>query len=151
MAETSRARSAKGGAKVQAQVQEFLRDSLEVAQTRLEALEGEAEKLFKEVSNRVTKVSKQDWKELRGRVEKLRKAGMIAAEEWKDKAETFRGEVMDQVVELQSRAMKFLGVATREELEDLSREINKILRRLDDVQKRRARRAAPRKAPVAQA
>jgi hypothetical protein len=150
MAEASKARGSKAGAKVQTQVQEFLRDSLEVAQTRLEALEGEAERLFKDVSTRVTKASKQDWKELRGRMEKLRKAGIVAAEEWKDKAETFRGDVLEQVVELQSRAMKFLGVATREELEDLSREINKILRRLDDVQKRRVRRA-PRKAPVAQA
>jgi hypothetical protein len=47
--------------------------------------------------------------------------------------------------------MKVLGVASREELEDLSREINKILRRLDELQKRRARRPAPRKAPLAQA
>lgn len=146
MAEASKARN-RGGAKVQ----EFLRDSLEIAQTRLEALEGEAEKILKEVSSRVTKASRQDWKELRTRVEKLRKAGVLAAGEWKDRAETFGSDLMEQLAELQGRTMKVLGVASREELEDLSREINKILRRLDELQRRRARRAAPRKAPVAQA
>jgi predicted site-specific integrase-resolvase len=147
MAETSKARNARGGVKVQ----EFLRDSLEVAQTRLEALEGEAEKLFKEVSTRVSKASRQDWKELRTRVERIRKAGLEAAEEWKDRAETFGSDLVEQLAELQGRTMKVLGVASREEIEDLSREISKILKRLDELQKRRARRPAPRKAPVAQA
>lgn len=146
MAEASKARNRSG-----AKVQEFLRDSLEIAQTRLEALEGEAEKLLKEVSTRMSKASRQDWKEIRTRVEKLRKAGVEAAGEWKDRAETFGSDLMEQLAELQARTMKVLGVASREEIEDLSREINKILRRLDELQKRRARRPAPRKAPLAQA
>jgi hypothetical protein len=146
MAETSKGRNRSG-----AKVQEFFRDSLEIAQARLGALEGEAEKLFKDVSTRVTKASRQDWKELRTRVGKLRKAGLEAAGEWRDRAETLRSDLADQLAELQGRAMKVLGVATREEIEDLSREIGRILKRLDELQKRRARRPAPRKAPVAQA
>jgi ElaB/YqjD/DUF883 family membrane-anchored ribosome-binding protein len=145
MAEVQKARNAKG-----AKVQELIRESIEAAQARLETLEGDAQKLIHEVSARVQKVSKKDWKEFRGQVDKLRRAGRDAAEEWKDKAQNFRGEAVDRLLELQVRAMKFLGVATREEVEDLSREIGKILKRLDEVQKRRVRRTA-RKASEAQA
>ncbi len=146
MAEAQKSRNSRSAAKVQ----EIIRDSIEAAQERLETLEDEAQKLFQEVSTRVQKVSKKDWKELRGQMEKLRRAGLDAAEEWKDKAQSFRSEAADRLVELQVRAVKFLGVASREEVAELSREINKILKRLDEVQKRRARRTA-RKVPEAQA
>ncbi|HTP50217.1 MAG TPA: hypothetical protein VMK42_05940 [Anaeromyxobacteraceae bacterium] len=152
MAEVQRARNSGRSGKVQ----ELIRDSIEAAQARLETLEDEAQKLFQEVSTRVQKVSKKDWKELRGQVEKLRRAGLDAAEEWKDKAEewrdkaqSFRGEAVDRLLELQVRAVKFLGVASREEVLELSREINKILKRLDEVQKRRSRK--PARKPEAQA
>jgi len=146
MAEAQKTRNARSAAKVQ----ELIRESIEAAQARLETLEDDAQKLLHEVSTRVQKVSKKDWKEFRGQVEKLRRAGLDAAEEWRDRAQSFRGEAVDRLLELQVRMMKVLGVATREEVEELSKEINKILRRLDEVQKRRARRPA-RKAPVAQA
>ena len=145
MADVQKARAAKSAAKVQ----EFLRDSIEAAQARLETLEGDAQKLIQEVSARVQKASRKDWKDFRGQVDKLRRAGRDAAEEWKDKAQSFRGEAVERLIELQVRAMKFLGVASRDEVEELSREINKILKRLDEVQKRKAKRA--RKAPEAQA
>jgi len=145
MADTQKVRGVKGTAKVQ----ELIRDSIEAAQARLETLEGDAQKLIHDVSARVQKVSRKDWKDLRGQVERLRRAGLDAAEEWKDKAQSFRGEAVERLIELQVRAMKFLGVASRDEVEELSREINKILKRLDEVQKRKAKRA--RKAPEAQA
>ncbi|HVP68916.1 MAG TPA: hypothetical protein VMT17_16820 [Anaeromyxobacteraceae bacterium] len=143
MAEAKSARSA-------AKVQELIRDSIEAAQARLESLEDDAQKLIHDLSARVQKVSRKDLRELRGQVEKLRKAGLEAAGEWRDRAQTFRADAVERLLELQVRTMKFLGVATREEVEELSKEINKILRRLDEVQKRRARRPA-RKAPLAQA
>jgi len=146
MAELQKSRNAKNAGKVQ----ELIRESIEAAQSRLETLEDEAQKLFHEVSTRVQKVSKKDWKELRGQMEKLRRVGLDAAEEWKDKAQNFRGDAVDRLLELQVRAVKFLGVASREEVLELSREINKILKRLDEVQKRRTRRPA-RKAAEAQA
>ena len=140
MTESQRTRSARGAMNVQG----MIRESIGAAQARFETLEEEAQKLFDEVSARVQKVSKQDWKELRGRVEKLRKAGLEAAEEWRDRAQSFRADAADRLAELQTRAMRFLGVATRDEVEELSREISKILKRLDDVQKRRARKPARR-------
>ncbi len=146
MPETTRGRKGSG-----AKVQEFLRDSLEVAQARVGALEEEAQKILKDLSTRVGKVSKKDWKELRNRAEKLRKLGLEAAGEWRDRAETIRADAVDRLVELQARAVKFLGVATHDEVAELSREINKILRRLDDVQKRRARRPAQRKPAAVEA
>ena len=146
MAEVQKSRNARSAAKVQ----EIIRESIEAAQERIESLEDEAQKLFQELSTRVQKVSKKDWKELRGQLEKLRRAGRDAAEEWKDKAQSFRADAADRLIELQVRAVKFLGVASREEVADLSREINKILKRLDEVQKRRSRRPV-RKAAEAQA
>jgi ElaB/YqjD/DUF883 family membrane-anchored ribosome-binding protein len=133
MAEAQK-RNAKGNAKVEA----LVRDSIEAAQARLETMEADAQRLFQEVQARVQKMSKQDWKEIRGRVAKLRKAGREAAEEWKDKAQSFRVDAVHRLEDLQVKALKVLGVASREEVEELSREINKILRRLDEVQKRRA-------------
>lgn len=138
MAEAQKSKNGKQGKKMEA----FVRDSIETAQTRLEGMEAEAQKLFQEVSARVQKMSRQDWKELGDQLARLRKASREAAEEWKDKAQSFRLDAAQRLEDLQVKALKVLGVASREEVEDLSREINKILRRLDEVQKRRAKKPA---------
>ncbi|HET8733257.1 MAG TPA: hypothetical protein VFM45_05730, partial [Anaeromyxobacteraceae bacterium] len=123
--------------------------SVEVAQARLEVLEAEAQKLLHEVQTRFQKVSGKDWAEVKERLEHLREVGMERAEEWKDKAQGFRVEAAEKLETLQEKALKFLGVASREEVAELSREINKILKRLDE-KKRKAARAA-RKPAVGQA
>ena len=53
MADVQKTRNAKGSAKVEG----FLRESVEVAQARLEILEAEAQKLLHEVQTRFQKVS----------------------------------------------------------------------------------------------
>jgi ElaB/YqjD/DUF883 family membrane-anchored ribosome-binding protein len=131
-----------------ARVEEFLRESVEVAQERLEQLEAEAQKVFHDVSVRLQKVSRKDWAEMRERLEHLREVGRERAEEWKGRAQGFRVDAVERLEALQEKALKFLGVATRDEVAELSREINKILKRLDD-RKRKAARAARK--PVAQA
>ncbi len=132
-----------------ARVEEFLRESVEVAQARLEALEAEAQKLLHELQVRFQKVSKKEWPEVKDRLEHLREVGKERAEEWKDRAQGFRVEAIERLEVLQEKALKFLGVATREEVAELSREINKIVKRLDDRKKKAAR--AGRKAAVGQA
>ncbi len=145
MADVQKTRNAKGSAKVEG----FLRESVEVAQARLEVLEAEAQKLLHEVQTRFQKVSGKDWADVKERIEHLREVGMERAEEWKDKAQGFRVEAAERLETLQEKALKFLGVASREEVAELSREINKILKRLDE-KKRKAARAA-RKPVVGQA
>jgi ElaB/YqjD/DUF883 family membrane-anchored ribosome-binding protein len=140
MAEAQKTRVTKNAAKVEG----FLRESVEVAQARLETLEAEAQKLLHEVSTRLQKVSGKDWAEVKERLEQIREVGRERAEEWKDRAQEFRVDAAERLETLQVKALKFLGVASREEVAELSREINKILRRLDESRKRKAGKPARR-------
>lgn len=132
-------------------VPEFLREPLEAAQARLESFEVEAQKLVKDLSGRIQKVqkqvAKQEWPEIRERLEKMRETSIERAQEWRGKADHFRVEAMERLVELQAKAIKFLGVATREQVEALSREIEMVLKRLEKGGRRRGRKPA-HKAPT---
>jgi hypothetical protein len=144
MSEAQKSKTAKNATKMEG----FLRESVEVAQARLEVLEAEAQKLLHEVQARFQKVSGKDWAEVKERLEHLREVGRERAEEWRDKAQEFRVDAAERLETLQERALRFLGVATREEVAELSREINKILKRLDEKKRKAAR---PARKSVAQA
>lgn len=133
-------------------VPEFLREPLEAAQLRLAEFEEEAQRVFdeaqrvlkdlvkkgrasrKDVAELVQRLSNQDWTkmdDLRGRVTKLRDQGMERAHELRGKAESFRSEAMEKLEELQAKAVAYLGVATRGQVQQLSRELERLSRRLD--------------------
>jgi polyhydroxyalkanoate synthesis regulator phasin len=127
---------------------DFLREPLVAAQARLEAFEEEAQRVLKDLVDRgrasrkdleqmVQRLSKQDFSfpEMRQRLEKLREQSVERASEWKGKAETFRTEALDRMLELQTRAVHFLGVATREQVEELSRDLDRLARRFDKAEK----------------
>lgn len=129
-------------------VPEFLREPLEAAQARLESFEEEAQKVFKDLVQKgrasrkdfadlVQRLSKQDWKmdELRGRVDKLREQGMERAQDLRGRAGSFRTDAVEKLEILQTKAIAFLGVATREQVEELSHELEKLVRRLDKTDK----------------
>ena len=129
-------------------VPEFLREPLEAAQARLVEFEEEAQKVFKDLMQKgkesrkdvailVQRLSKQDWNmnELKGRVTKLREQGMERAQELRGRAETFRADAMEKLEDLQTKAVAFLGVATREQVEELSKELERLARRLDKADK----------------
>lgn len=124
-------------------VPEFLKEPLEAAQARIEQFEVDAERVLrdlmdkgrasrKEIEQIVARLSKQDWKlpEMRQRLEKLREQGIVRAAGWRGRAETFRVEAMERVVDLQGRAIAFLGVASRDQVEELSREIDRLARKI---------------------
>jgi hypothetical protein len=135
-------------------VPEFLREPLEAAQARLEQIEVEAQRVLKDLVERgrasrkdleemVAKLSKQDWNfpEMKHRIEKLREQGVERAAEWRGRAENFRAEAMERVVDLQGKAIAFLGVATREQVEEISKELDRLAKRIERGQKpRRAKR-----------
>lgn len=138
-------------------VPEFLREPLEAAQLRLTEFEEEAQKVFKDLMQKgkesrkdfqelLQRLSKQDWTmdELRGRVTKLRVQGMERAQELRGKADAFRSEAMERLEELQTRAVAFLGVASRDQVKELSRELDRLSRRLDKLDK--SHKPAARKA-----
>lgn len=139
MAEVSKTANHRGAMKVP----EFLREPLEAAQSRLGTLEKDAQKLFKNISGRVQKEWRQDWPEMKDRLDKLLAAGRERASEWRGRAEHVRADAMDRLMEL----VKFLGVATRDQLEQLSRDVDRILKRIEKG--RKPRRKAPRKARAA--
>jgi len=144
-------------------VPEFLREPFEAAQSRLETLEEETQRVLKdlmqkgragsrEIGELVQKLSKQDWNvdHVRARLEKrlgkLRTQGKELASEWSDRA---RHEAVDRLAELQQRAIAFLGVATREQVEELSKELERLSRKLEKGKKTRrtTRRAGAEVSP----
>ena len=125
-------------------VPEFLREPLVAAQARLEHFEEEAQRVLRDLMDRgrasrkdleqmVARLSRQDWTfpEMKQRIEKLRDQGVERAAEWRGKAETFRAEALEKVFELQARAVSFLGVATRDEVQELSKEIDRLAKRVE--------------------
>jgi hypothetical protein len=141
MAEAKETRTASARAM---RVPEFLREPLEAAQERLEHFEGEAQRVFKDLMDKgrasrkdieqiVVRLSKQDWTfpELKHRIDKFREQGVERAAEWRGKAETWRTEALERLTELQARAVTFLGVATREQVEELSKELDRLAKRIE--------------------
>lgn len=139
MAEVSKSANHRGPMKVP----EFLREPLEAAQARLETLEKDAQKLLKDISGRVQKEWKQDWPEMRDRLDKLLAAGRERAADWRGRAEDVRADAMERLMEL----VKFIGMATRDQLEQLSRDVDRILKRIEKP--RKPRRKASRKGHAA--
>jgi hypothetical protein len=134
-------------------VPEFLREPLVAAQARLEQIEVEAQRVLKDLLERgrasrkdieevVQKLSKQDWTDMKHRIDKFREQGVERAAEWRGRAETFRAEAIERVVDLQGKAIAFLGVATREQVEEISKELDRLAKRIEKGGKppRRAKR-----------
>jgi hypothetical protein len=153
MAETQR-----DGAKRAMKVPDFLKEQLEQAQARLEQFEEGAEKALKELVQKgrasrkdleavLVRISKDDRVvDLKGKLEKFQKTGAVRAEEWKDRAESFRAEALERIVELQGKAVSFLGVATKDEVEELHRELDRLAKRFEKGQKARPARKGGKKA-----
>jgi tetrahydromethanopterin S-methyltransferase subunit G len=124
-------------------VPEFLKEPLEAAHARLEQFEVDAERVLKDLMDKgrasrkeieqiVARLSKQDWTlpEVKQRIGKLREQGVERATELRGRAETFRAEAMERVVDLQGRAIAFLGVASRDQVEELSKELDRLSRKI---------------------
>lgn len=132
----------------------FLKEPLEAAQERLEQFEEEAQRLFRELMDKgrasrkdleqaVARLSRQDFTfpELKHRLERLRDQGAERAADLRGKAEGWRTEAMERLSDLQARAVAFLGVASRDEVQELSREIDRLARRIEKSAKPRRRKA----------
>ena len=125
----------------------FVKDSLEQAQARLEAIEKEAEKVLAELKAR----SKSSRKELSQLVEKFQAGDLFVTARTKEKrvqkqlrkrANALSGEISDRLAEVQDTVLRFVGVASREQVEELVSELEKISKRLDKIARAKP---APRK------
>jgi hypothetical protein len=147
--EATMSESAKKGPASAIKVPAFLRDRLEGAQVRLVHLEEEVQRTLKELVQKgrasrkdleamIAKLSKdQRLTGLRGRLEKLQRTGAVRAEEIRGKAETIRADALERIVDFQGKAVSFLGVATREQVAELQRELDRLARRLEKREKAR--------------
>jgi hypothetical protein len=84
--------------------------------------------------------------ELRGKLELLQKTGRERTEVWRGKADSFRAEALERMVEVQGKVVSFLGVATREQVEGLHHELERLAKRIESGQKARpAKKGTPKR------
>ncbi len=83
--------------------------------------------------------------ELRGKVELLQKTGRERTDKWRGKADIFRAEALERMLEVQGKVVSFLGIATREQVEELHHEFERLAKRIESGQKARsARKSTPK-------
>jgi hypothetical protein len=111
---------------------EMVREQVELAQARIHELQKEAEKTLKlmavrgresrkELDRLVTKLEKTDWSE--------------RSSELAGKAKDFGAELAGHLDELQGKAIKFVGVASRDQVDSLSREIKRLATKVESLTK----------------
>lgn len=84
--------------------------------------------------------------ELRAKLELLQKTGRERTEMWRGKADSFRAEALERMFELQGKVVSFLGVATREQVEELHHELERLAKRIESGQKARpVRKSTPKR------
>jgi Skp family chaperone for outer membrane proteins len=83
--------------------------------------------------------------ELRGKLELLQKTGWERTEAWRGKADSFRAEALERMLDIQGKAVSFLGVATREQVAELQHELERLAKKIDNGQKARpSKKSAPK-------
>jgi hypothetical protein len=83
--------------------------------------------------------------DLRGKLEKLQKTGRERTVMWRGKADIFRAEALERMVDIQGKVVSFLGVATREQVEELHQELERLAKRVESGHKARpSRKNAPK-------
>ncbi|MGC4115340.1 MAG: hypothetical protein QM765_12190 [Myxococcales bacterium] len=106
------------------------KDSLEQAQSRLTTLEEEAQRMFQEVIDR----SKASRKEMTTIINRLN-AGEIfdkkTVKQWEGKARHVSADIAHRFEDLRSRAIQYAGVASRDQVDELARDLDKLSRKID--------------------
>jgi hypothetical protein len=83
--------------------------------------------------------------EIRGKLELLQKTGWERTEAWRGKADSFRAEALERMLDIQGKAVSFLGVATREQVAELQHELERLAKKIDNGQKARpSKKSAPK-------
>jgi predicted transcriptional regulator len=109
---------------------EFLRTQVEVVQGRITEFQKEADKLASELSSR----GQQQIKELEKLVQKL--DGLPIADrsaEIADKAKHLGEEFVSHFDDLQGKIVNFVGVATRDQVAELARELKQLSKKIDGI------------------
>jgi hypothetical protein len=82
--------------------------------------------------------------DLRGKLDLLQKTGRQRTEAWRGKADSFRAEALERMLDIQCKVVSFLGVATRDQVEELHTELERLARKLDSRKSRPTRKSPPK-------
>jgi uncharacterized protein YhaN len=116
----------------------FVKDSIEQAQARLEAFEKEASKVLDELRAR----SKSSRKELAGLLEKFQAGELFenarttekkVEKQLRARANRLSGELADRLAGVQDAVLRFVGVASRDQVEELVSDLERISKRLEKL------------------
>jgi hypothetical protein len=131
-------------ARANGRINGFVKDSLEQAQDRLETLEKEASKMLEEVRER-SKASRKEMTELIARFQRgeMFESAKVKEKELVKSAEKVGGELTKRLQVIQQSVLGFVGVASKDQVEEVIAELEKLARRLDKLA--RSGRANPKK------
>ena len=106
------------------------RESLEQAQARLTSLEEEAQKMVQDVLVR-SKATRREMASLIAKVNATEIFDPKTVKQWQGKAKHVSADIAHRVEDLRSRAIAFAGVASREQVDELAHDLDKLSRKID--------------------
>jgi len=117
-----------------------LKEKVAEAQARLKTFEDEAQKFLKEIVEK-GKASRKELDEILSRVSSGELLEKMKSSEFTARAGEIQKEVVKGLDELQHRVLDFIGVATRDQVSDLSREIARLSKKVEKIARRTKRPA----------
>lgn len=111
---------------------ERFRESLEQAQTRLNNLEEEAQKVLVEVLER-SKASRKEMANLLARFNGGELFDKQTMKEWQGRAKHVSADLAHRFEDLRSRAIAYAGVASKDQVEDLAKDLDRLSRKIDKL------------------
>lgn len=116
---------------------EMVREQVQFVQSRLSDFQKEAEKTLKDLAER----GRESRRELDRLLTRLEKSGWADRPgELAGKAKDFGAELAAHLDELQSKAIQFVGVASRDQVETLANEIKRLASKVESLAKNGKRR-----------
>ncbi len=113
------------------QLGDIVREQVHAAQVRLHDFQREAEKTLGELAGR----GREARKELDKLVARLEKRGWVDREDLAERARDLGGEIAGHLDEIQDKAIKFVGVASRAQVDSLAREIKRLASKVESLAK----------------
>ncbi len=111
---------------------DMVREQVQLVQSRLSDFQKEAEKTLKDLAVR----GRESRKELDKLLSRLEKSGWVERPgELAGKAKDFGAELASHLDDLQSKAVQFVGVASRDQVETLAKEIKRLAAKVETLAK----------------
>ncbi len=113
-------------------IQQKVKESIEQAQQKLQVFEEEAQKVMTDLLEK-GKAQRKELGTLLNKVQALEILEKVPVKDLQGRAKGVRRELTGRLEELVERAVTFAGVASVQQVEELSREITKLNKKLDKL------------------